>query len=143
MQRQNTIISLKFLNQTIVMKKLIAISILSFGFHFILSAQQSEKEIKDLLCHKWKATQMEYRGQKTEMPGTAYLIFKSDSTLEEIDPGETYKGKWSYDHKTQTITTVDRDGNQKHKLIKITSTELTITMTMDDDSPNLILKRDD
>jgi lipocalin-like protein len=128
------------------MKRILFSSFLLLGFHLMLSAQQTEKEVLNLLCHKWKVTHIEHGGQKIEMPaelGEAFLIFKADSTITEIDPSETYKGKWTYDHKGKTITTDDKDGIQKHKLIKLTTTELIITMKVDDETSNMILKRVD
>ena len=127
------------------MKKLPLLVILLFVGAFAFGQTQSEKEVKDLLTHKWKVTHMEMNGQKTPIPeelGEIFLEMKADGTFIGTEPGgKEEKGKWSYDHKTKTITTVDEEGEKKHELIKVSDTELTIKSDLDGMLISLIMKR--
>lgn len=105
---------------------------------------QTEKEIKDLLVHKWKLTHMEKDGKKGEIPaefGESFLDFKTDGTVLMIDPEATEKGKWKYDHKTKTVTTESEEEAQKFELIKISATELVIKGTFEETTMTMYLKR--
>ena len=107
---------------------------------------QTEQEIKTMLCHKWKLTHMETQGERNSLPpdmGESYMLLKSDGTLIETDEGKDYQGKWAYDHKTMTLKTDDKDGVEKHKIIKITDTELIIKSKFDGMAMNMIMKRID
>ena len=86
---------------------------------------KTEQEIKDLLCHKWKLTVSESGGKKmamTPQTGEVYLLFKSDGTIIETDDGKDSQGTWSYNHKTMTFITNDKDGIQKHTIARISKT---------------------
>jgi len=105
---------------------------------------QSEKETNDLLSHKWKLTFVEMGGQKIPPPaeaGDSFLDFKADGSLLQIDTTGEEKAKWTYDHKTKTITTVDKDGTEKYEIIKISETELIVKATEEGMTFNLIMKR--
>ena len=120
------------------------LAILLFVFGSAFSQTQTEKEVKDLLMHKWKLTHFEMNGQKSPVPaeiGDSFLDIKADGVLIEIDPSKETKAKWSYDHKTKTFTTDDEDGVKKHELIKISDTELILKSDLEGMLINLILKR--
>ena len=105
---------------------------------------QTEKEIKDLLAHKWKLTHIEQGGQKIPVPaeiGDSFLDFKADGTVLMIDSDKEEKGKWSYDHKTKTITTKSEEEEQKFEVIKISATELYFKMTVEEMTMGMYLKR--
>ena len=105
---------------------------------------QTEKEIKDLLAHKWKLTHMERDGKKGEIPaefGESFLDFKADGTVLMIDSEATEKGKWKYDHKTKTVTTESEEEVQKFELIKLSATELVIKGTFEEMTMTMHLKR--
>jgi len=105
---------------------------------------QTEKEIKDLLAHKWKLTLIEMGGQKLEVPpgvGDSFLDFKADGTILKIDPQKEQKGKWTYDHKTKIITTEDEDGVEKYEIVKISETEFTFKATHEGQAMTMFLKR--
>jgi hypothetical protein len=64
-------------------------------------------------------------------------------TLIEISEGKSYQGKWSYEHKTMSITTDDRDGIEKQKILKITADQLILKSKYNEMPMNLIWKRID
>lgn len=109
------------------MKKLLLAFILSFILLNIVSANDkvtkfTEQEIKTLLCHKWKLTFLEYKGNKKEIPSKlpeSHILFLPDGRLEEYEGKTKYTGTWSYNHTTKTITTIDKDGNEKHAIIEL------------------------
>ena len=87
---------------------------------------KTEQEIKDLLCHKWKVTFSETGGKKVAMTSQTvevYLLFKIDGTFIETDDGKDSQGIWSYNHKTLTFETKDKDGIQKHTIARISKTD--------------------
>ncbi|HEV8271423.1 MAG TPA: hypothetical protein VGQ04_08965 [Chitinophagaceae bacterium] len=123
------------------------LAILLFVGAFLFGQTRSEKEIKDLLAHKWKATHMEQGGQKMPIPteaGDSFLDIKADGTLIEISSEGQKKSKWSYDHRTKTFTVsneVDPLDPWKFELIKVSETELVIKATEDGMTMNMYLKR--
>jgi Lipocalin-like domain len=120
------------------------LAILLFVFGSAFSQTQTEKQVKDLLVHKWKLTHMEEGGQKIAVPaefGDSFLDFNADGTITEIDSKSQEKGKWSYDHKTKTITSEVKKEVVKYEVIKITDTELVIKATIEDMVMNLYMKR--
>ena len=105
---------------------------------------QTEKEIKDLLVHKWKLTHMEREGKKAEIPaefGESFLDFKADGTILMIDSEQTEKGKWKYDHKIKTITTESEEEVQKFEIIKISATELVVKGSFEEMTMTMYLKK--
>ena len=105
---------------------------------------QTEKEIKELLCHKWKLTHMEQDGKKMEVPaafGESFLDFKADGTILMIDAEKEEKNKWSYDHKTKTITTQSEAEVQKFEIIRISATELVLNGILEDMKMGMYMKR--
>jgi hypothetical protein len=105
---------------------------------------QTEKEIKELLCHKWKLTHMEQDGKKMEVPaafGESFLDFRADGTILMIDAEKEEKNKWSYDHKTKTITTQSEAEVQKFEIIKISATELVLNGILEDMKMGMYMKR--
>ncbi len=84
----------------------------------------SEIQVKSMFCKKWKLTFLEYKGKQKEIPGKvpqSLLIFLQDGKLQEFEGTKKYDGTWSYQHDNKTITTIDQDGTEKHKIIDLTS----------------------
>lgn len=126
------------------MKKIPLLAILLFVFASSFAQTQTEKEVKDLLVHKWKLTHMGQGGEKTAVPtefGDSFLDFKADGTITEIDSKGQEKGKWSYDHKTKTVTSTVKEEVMKYEVLKITETELVIKATIEEMTMSLFLKR--
>ena len=119
-----------------------------FIFNFSYSQVQTEKEIKDLLCHKWKPDSIETSGQKIPVPDgleETFLDLKTDGTLISGDLITEEKGKWHYDHKTKTLTIEKgNDDVLKYRLIKVKENELTLKFAIQEEmSMNIVLKRVD
>lgn len=107
--------------------------LLSFLLIFFLSdvavakdsfSSLSEAQVKSLVCRKWKLTFLEYKGKKKEIPAkvpASYLVFLADGKLQEFEGTKKYDGTWTYHHETKTITTVDQDGTEKHKIISLSN----------------------
>ena len=126
------------------MTKFPLLAILLFIGAFVFGQTQTEKEVKDLLAHKWKLTHVEIGGQKIEVPagvGDSFLDFKADGTILKIDSEEEQKGKWTYDHKTKIIITEDEDGVEKYEIVKITATEFSFKVTDEGQTMTMTLKR--
>ena len=126
------------------MKKFPLLAIVLFLFSASFAQTQTEKEVKDLLAHKWKLTHMEQGGQKMEVPaefGDSFLDFKADGTITEIDQTGEEKGKWSYDHKTKTVTSDVKEEKVKYEILKITATELVMKATMEGMTMSLYMKK--
>jgi hypothetical protein len=126
------------------MTKFPLLAILLFVGASAFAQTQTEKEIKELLVHKWKLTEIEQDGLKVPVPagvGDSFLDFKSDGTVLMIDSQETEKSKWSYDHKTKTVTTKSDEDEQKFEIIKISATELIIKGTMEEMTMTMYLKK--
>jgi hypothetical protein len=108
--------------------------------------KQTEKEIKTLLCHKWKASEVKAGDQILPIPSGAdinFLNIKTDGTFTAGDPNKQKKGKWRYDHKTKTLTTEAEDKVVKHEIIKITKTELRLKTTIEGIVLDINMKRTD
>ena len=111
------------------------------------SQTQSEKEIKDLLAHKWKAMLMEQGGQKIPVPpdaGDWFLDIKADGTFTMLDLEGQKKGKWSYDHKTKNFIAsneIDPSDPWKFEVLKVSETELALKVTEEGMTMKMYLKR--
>lgn len=111
------------------MKKIVFLLVLlcilfSVGFTKDGVSTLSEAQIKTMLCHKWKLTYLEYNGKKKEIPAKlpqSLLIFLPEGKLQEFEGDKKYDGKWTYDHDTKTVITVDQDGTESHKIIALTN----------------------
>lgn len=82
----------------------------------------SEQQLKTMLCHKWKLTFLEYQGKRKEIPQNvpaSYIGFLSDGTMYQIEGKMNYKGTWTYNHATKTITTIDKDGTELHTIVEL------------------------
>jgi len=127
------------------MKKFPLLTIVLFLFTSLFAQTQTEKEVKDLLAHKWKATHMEEQGgQKTPIPaetGDSFLDIKADGTYIMINSKEQKEDKWSYDHKTKTLTFTDALDPWKFEVIKISDTELVMKMIEEGETMIMYLKR--
>jgi len=119
-----------------------------FIFNSSYSQVQTEKEIKDLLCHKWKADSIETSGQRIPVPPgieETFLDLKTDGALISGDLVTLQKGKWHYDHKRTTLT-IEKESDDvlKYELIKITENELTLKFTIQEEmSITIVMKRVD
>ena len=126
------------------MTKFTLLAILLFIGSSVFAQTQTEKEVKDLLAHKWKLTHVEIGGQKIEVPvgaGDSFLDFKADGTLLKIDSEDEQKGKWTYDHKTKTITSKDEDGEENYEIVKISDIEFSFKVTDEGQTMIMTLKR--
>lgn len=126
------------------MTKFPLLVILLFIGASVFAQTQTEKEVKDLLAHKWKLTHVEIGGEKMEVPagaGDSFLDFKADGTILKIDSEAEQKGKWTYDHKTKIITTKDEDGEEKYEIVKISDTEFSFKVTDDGQTMTMTLSR--
>lgn len=92
----------------------------------------NETQVKAILCQKWKLSFLEYKGKKKPIPAKlpqSLLIFLQDGKLQEYSGKDKYDGSWSYLHSTKTITTIDKDGTEKHQLISLNTNELVMNGT--------------
>ena len=106
----------------------------------ICQSRLTVHEIKNLLCHKWKAVSIEIQGEKESQDEDLYITFLKDGTFIDSEEGnKTSKEKWNYNHKTMTITT----GDIIKKILTINEKELKISTKMDGESIILTLKRVD
>ena len=104
----------------------------------ICQSRLTEQEIKNLLCHKWKAVSIEIQGEKESQDEDLYITFLKDGTFIDSEEGnKPSKEKWTYNHKTMTITT----GDIIKKILTINEKELKISTKMDGESIILSLKR--
>lgn len=111
--------------QKIVVLLLLAVLFTS-GFSKDSFSGLSETQVKSMVCHKWKLSYLEYKGMKKQIPSKlpqSLLIFISDGTLQEFEGDKKYDGKWSYKHDTKTVTTIDKDGTELHKIVNISDKE--------------------
>ena len=126
------------------MTKFPLLAILLFIGGFVFGQTHSEKEIKELLAHKWKATHMEEGGLKTPLPAEAgdwFLDLKADGTLIMVDSEGQKKGKWNYDHKTKTLTATTDLDPWNFQLVKVSATELVLKATENGVTTTGYLKR--
>ena len=126
------------------MTKFPLLAILLFIAASAFAQTNTEKEVKNLLAHKWKATHMEKGGQKTPLPAEAgdwYLDLKADGTLIMLDSEGQKKGKWSYNHKTKTLTTTTDLDPWNFQVVKVNATELILKATEDGVTTTGYMKR--
>jgi len=129
------------------MTKFSLLAIVLFISASIFGQIQSEKEIKSLLAHKWKATHMEEGGQKMPVPAEAsdwFLDIKADGTFIMLDSEGLKQSKWNYDHRTKTFTVsneIDPLDPWKFEIIKVTETELAMKMKEEGETMIMYLKR--
>ena len=131
------------------MTKFLLLTILLFTGISSFAQTQTEKEVLELLSHKWKVTDVELNGEKQPAHsefGDVFLELKADGSFIANDPGKKeQKGKWSYDHKGKTLIIIgeEKQKKKKHELIKISDSDLIIKMGEDGIILTLILKRAD
>jgi len=75
--------------------------------------------------------------------GEATITFKSDGTLIETQEGQRFSGKWTYQYKTMTLFTDDKDGKDKQKIVKLTPTQLVLNKNYQGIPMNMGMKRVD
>jgi hypothetical protein len=113
------------------MKIYILSTLLFFSLSTVFSQSSiktfSESQIKMAICHKWKLTYLEGKGKKVTIPNNGPVLilgFNADGKLFESDGKNNYNGTWTYNHSTFTITTTDKDGEEKHIILDVTGTQL-------------------
>lgn len=87
----------------------------------------TETQVNTLVCHKWELSFLEYKGKKKEIPAKlpkSFLQFLANGNLQEFEGSKKYDGKWTYNHATKIITTIDKDGTEAHTIINLTNDEL-------------------
>ena len=113
----------------------------------VFGQTHSEQEIKNLLAHKWKASHTEEGGQKMPVPPGArdwFLHLKADGTFNMVDAEGEKKGRWSYDHRTKTLTVsneIDPSDPWKFDVIKINETELAMRLAEEGETMIAYFKR--
>jgi len=103
-------------------------------------SQKSEQEVLNMLCHKWQPISLKINGEiiPTEKADSAlYIIFRKDGTFIDYFEGNSPSNKWTYNHKTMTITMV----NQPGKIFLINDKELVLAYKKDGISSILTLRR--
>lgn len=89
---------------------LTAFTVAFFAFQ-AANAQNVPTDVKKKLVGKWVMEYMEYDGKKetysAEQTKDSWTLYKADGTFEMKEMGEKFPGTWSYDAKTQTLTTID------------------------------------
>lgn len=128
------------------MKKILVVFILLISGLATFSQKQTEKEVRSLLCHKWKLDHVAAGDQRLPTPpgiDNTFLELKSNGTVIAGDPGKQKKGKWSYNHKTKSLTTETGDKNIKHAIIRITKTQLVLQTVIEGIILNTVMKRND
>jgi hypothetical protein len=124
---------------------MLLICLITAGFHSAVTAQKTEQEVRKLLMHKWKITGMELKGETIPMPDglREFFVFKANNIFIDINDNKPSKGTWSYNPKTQIITTKDDGDAQLHEIVNISLTDLVITAKTDEGMSKLLLKRVD
>jgi hypothetical protein len=128
------------------MKKIITLSILFFSCLPTFAQKQTEKEIKGLLCHKWKLDYVMAGDQRLPKPPgieNTFLDIKTNGTLIAGELNNQKKGKWRYDHKTKTLTTETDKKILKHELKKITKTGLILKSSIEGIVLDIVMKKAD
>ena len=133
------------------MKQLFLSFLLIFFLSDIVVAKDSfsslsEAQVKSLVCRKWKLTFLEYKGKKKDIPAkvpASYLVFLADGKLQEFEGSKKYDGTWTYHHETKTITTIDQDGTEKHKIISLNSDQFVMNGNYKGFSFNMGFKKAD
>jgi len=126
------------------MKKISLFLILGFICLATFAQKQPEKEVKGLLCHKWKIDYAKAGDERLPLPSNfenTFLDIKSNGIVIAGDPNKQKTGKWRYDHKTKTLITETNGNTLKQEIIKITATELVLKFDFDGIPINLIMKR--
>jgi hypothetical protein len=107
---------------------------------------ESEQNIKTLLCQKWKPTKGEAQGKAfpfIPLSIKLFMIFKPDGSFKKADgDGEFDAGKWKYSHKTMTLYIDDvEDGKLIYKIVKITKEELIMTTKYEGETIKIFMSR--
>ena len=114
---------------------LLILSLSSFS-----QSKPTEQQIKTMLCHKWKVSTIESQGEKLPAEEDVYITFRKDGTfIDSQEGGKPSDNKWTYNHKTTTLTT----GDVSKKILRITEKELKLSAKMDGQNMILTLKRVD
>ena len=126
------------------MKIILLIIVSMFGFNsFSIGQKQTEKEIKALLCCKWKVSSFQPLGGEIKKASgyNIFMTFSSDGSLLKVDPRDTISGKWSYEHRSKLIYLKEKNRTLEHKIITITADELVIDAILDGKEGYMTLKK--
>ena len=126
------------------MKEILIFSISLFVCLASFAQKQSEKEVKGLLCHKWKIDYAKAGDERFPLPanlGNTYLDIKSNGTVVAGDPNKQKRGKWTYDHKRKTFTSTTEKEPVIFELVKISRIELVMKQTIEGIPITMYLKR--
>jgi len=118
--------------------------VLFFISAFSFAQKQSEKEVKSLLCGKWKIDYAKVGDERFPLlPDfrNTFLDIKTNGTVIAGDPSKQKKGKWRYDHKTKTFTATTEKEPWIFELVKISRIELVMKKTMEGIPMVMYLKR--
>jgi hypothetical protein len=101
------------------------------GQFLLAQSNISKDEFGILICKKWKMTEAKMGDIKIPSSeiGENIMEFESNGTFKVLEQGESYSGKWVFDSVNQELLTDDRDGKEKHKIIKLTEDELITEVT--------------
>ncbi|THU38178.1 hypothetical protein FAM09_15980 [Niastella caeni] len=113
------------------------------SFNANAQSKLTEQEVKELLCHKWKAVIMEIQGKQYNVEkeeDELFLTFLKDGTFIDSQEGnKSAKIKWTYTHSTMTLNT----GGVLKKIFKIDDKELKFKSKMDGQNVIVTFKRVD
>jgi len=126
------------------MAKISLLAILLFTGAASMAQKQSEKEVKILLCHKWKIDYAKVGDERFPLPPdfrNTFLDIKSNGTVVAGNIDKQKKGKWRYDHKAKSFIVTAETDPWKFELIKVSQTELVMKMTEEGITMTMFLKR--
>ena len=97
-------------------------------------ADSSKAAITSLMCAgKWhirevknsEVTKQLSAGERAD----SWIQFRADGTFTAHEKDNPYTGTWTYDAASQSFTSNDPYGTQSHKIIKLTRTELIVSVS--------------
>jgi hypothetical protein len=125
------------------MKKLLFLLLVLLSLISINTIGQSkwtEKEVKQMLCHKWKVNSVVMQGEQTFVMENVYLEFLENGVFNNSMKRNIHsKDKWTYIHSTMTVTT----GGIPKKILFIDSTQLKLNSKTDGKNTTMLLTRVD
>jgi hypothetical protein len=105
-------------------------------------SEKTEQEVKDMLCHKWQPVSVEEDGKTIPMEkedSVIYIIFLKDGTFIDYFEGNSPSNKWTYNHKTKTVTTA----HEAKKIVSLNAKELVLMYKVDGSSSIITMRRID
>lgn len=118
-------------------------TISSTAFAQATKPQKTESEVKKSICHKWQVVSMQIQGEHVPMDAGEdlyYLTFLQNGTfIDSQDDSSPSDNKWTYNHKTSSITT----GGVVKKIVLIEEKKLVLSANMDGGKTLITLKNVD